>query len=298
MNEQIQFLGNLFTTPLRTEMPKTPADYGLDYDDVTFATADGVNLKAWYIPAEGSNKLILMAHPMMCTRYGYVPPEAMMNLLPLPVEFLNTVKQLNKAGYSVLFMDFRNHGKSDDGNNGVCGIGHFEYLDVIAMKQYVDKHEKLSGMKKAFLSECMGANATIKAMIEKPELFEDIKALISVQAFSSDIGLSQVIRLQFPDADEAELMAAVDKYMIENKGLSLYDASPKKYVKDLKVPVMYVKLKNEMLTRPEDTQELYDNTTSEKELLWLDEEQPRFYAYNYFGLHPEKMLEFFNKYIN
>ncbi len=298
MNEQIQFLGNLFTTPYRTDMPQNPADLQMDYEDVTIIAPDGVKLKAWYIPSDNSNKLILMTHPMMCTRYGYVPPESLMNLLPLPVKFLPVVKHLNDAGYNVLFMDFRNHGMSESGSNGVCGIGHFESQDVIGLMQYVKNNERLNGMSKAFLSHCMGANATIKAISEQPELFEDIKAMISVQALSADVALRQLIKMQMPDAKEENVLNEVDAYMKENKGMSLYDASPRQYVKDIKVPVLYVQVKKDILTSPTDTQEFYDKTNAEKELFWIMDDETRFFGYNYFGIHPEKMLEFFSKHVN
>jgi hypothetical protein len=35
----------------------------------------------------------------------------------------------------------------------------------------------------------------------------------------------------------------------------------------------------------------------EKELLWIEESNQRFYAYNHFGQHREKLLGWFAKYI-
>ena len=35
----------------------------------------------------------------------------------------------------------------------------------------------------------------------------------------------------------------------------------------------------------------------EKEMYWLEETKHRFDGYNWFGDHPEKMLECFNKYL-
>ena len=287
----------MFTTPFRTDMPRNPSDDGLDYEDVSFPSADGVELKAWYVPSGQSEKLILMTHPMMCTRYGYVPPEALKNLLPLPVEFLPVIRHLHDAGYNVLFMDFRNHGESAEGSGGVCGIGHFESQDVIGMMRYVKAHDRLKSMTKAFLSHCMGANATIKAMSEQPDLFNDIKALVSVQALSADVALKQVMKMQFPDLDEAGTLQEVDTFMKAQKGLSLYDASPRRYIPDLTVPVLYVQVKKDMLTSPSDTQEFYDKTTAEKELFWILDDATRFYGYNYFGIHPERMLNFFKKHL-
>ena len=35
----------------------------------------------------------------------------------------------------------------------------------------------------------------------------------------------------------------------------------------------------------------------EKELFWIEGSNQRFYAYNYFGQQPEKLIAFFNEYI-
>nr|BFF18235.1 hypothetical protein GCM10025730_17560 [Promicromonospora thailandica] len=48
---------------LRSPVLGTPADQGLAYEDVTFPSADGTPLEAWFIPREGSDKLIIANHP-------------------------------------------------------------------------------------------------------------------------------------------------------------------------------------------------------------------------------------------
>lgn len=35
----------------------------------------------------------------------------------------------------------------------------------------------------------------------------------------------------------------------------------------------------------------------EKELLWIEESNQRFYAYNYFGQHPERLVSWFDRYM-
>lgn len=34
-----------------------------------------------------------------------------------------------------------------------------------------------------------------------------------------------------------------------------------------------------------------------KELFWIDESNQRFYAYNYFGDHPEKLIAWFDQHL-
>ena len=47
--------------PMR-EISYTPAELGLDFEDVTFKTADGLPLNGWYIPAAGSEFTVLFCH--------------------------------------------------------------------------------------------------------------------------------------------------------------------------------------------------------------------------------------------
>ena len=54
-----------------TPILETPKDYGMDYEDVKFKAEDGVELAAWFIPAEGSDKLIICNHPATLSRYGF-----------------------------------------------------------------------------------------------------------------------------------------------------------------------------------------------------------------------------------
>jgi len=48
-----------FASPPRAPVFHSPSEHGLEYEDVTFLAADGVPLEAWFIPAPGSNKVII-----------------------------------------------------------------------------------------------------------------------------------------------------------------------------------------------------------------------------------------------
>jgi uncharacterized protein len=57
-----------FAYSFRAPILKTPGDYGLVFEDVTFASKDGVPLEAWFIPCSGSTKLIIANHPRWFNR--------------------------------------------------------------------------------------------------------------------------------------------------------------------------------------------------------------------------------------
>ena len=55
----------------RTPILRRPSDYGMAYEDVFFPAMDGVMLDGWFIPVEGSNKLVIVNHFIGANRYGY-----------------------------------------------------------------------------------------------------------------------------------------------------------------------------------------------------------------------------------
>jgi alpha-beta hydrolase superfamily lysophospholipase len=73
--------------------------------------------------------------------------------------------------------------------------------------------------------------------------------------------------------------------------------SPRPFVKDIAVPVLYVQGKYDNWTDVSDIQTFYDKTHGTKELLWLEEKMSRPESYNYFGKHPEKMIAFLQKHL-
>ena len=89
---------------------------------------------------------------------------------------------------------------------------------------------------------------------------------------------------------------AVSKKVLKYTGHSLEEMSPKNFIKDIQVPVLYVQVKTDPWTRPEDVQGFYDRTTAPKELLWIEGEE-RFDGYNYFGEQPEALVDFLNNFM-
>lgn len=68
--------------------------------------------------------------------------------------------------------------------------------------------------------------------------------------------------------------------------------SPMAFLRDLRVPGLYMQVREDVLTTPEDVQAIHDQTPTRSELLWIEGPLNRFDGYNYFGTHPERMLAF------
>ncbi len=124
----------------------TPGDYGLEYENFTVTTADGVELKGWIIPGHKPIVFIVMHGYTSCK--GYRP-------------LLDLQAALAERGYTVVAFDFRGHGES----GGTTTIGPLESeFDVPAVLSYV--RERYPDSRIVLLGYSMGAVAAIMAGAE------------------------------------------------------------------------------------------------------------------------------------
>src|SRR5258708_4847647 len=61
------------THPIRRRIKGDPGDLGLDFEDVQFASADGLPLSGWFIPAGRAESTVILCHRF---------PNNMSDLLP------------------------------------------------------------------------------------------------------------------------------------------------------------------------------------------------------------------------
>ena len=292
--------------PERLDNPKTPKDYGMDYRDVEFVTADNLRLSAWEIHApQASNKTIIINHPLTTTRFG-----SLKGLDGVSAEFLPMVKHLHDNGYNVVMYDHRGQGDSDGGlgktmrgNEAPVGVGVTEWQDVVASLRYVLAHPEFGDDQIAFFSQCMGANATFLAWQKEPELFSSpqIKALVANQPTISYKMTKRLIEF----ALGFDLVDKVLEAQRETYGIGFAESD--KYVSSLTVPVLYAQVEKDKYTYNEeiaqnDIQDIIDATLTEHDVIWIGPDQDipygtgqRFDAYTYFNAHPEAMLKFLDK---
>ncbi len=290
-------------SPKRLSNPKTPLDYGMPFKDVDITTPDGIRLSAWDIPAPGaSRKTIIMNHALSTTRYGSVD-----GLDGVPVEYLPMVRHLHDAGYNVVMYDHRGQGDSDGGTHKTMigreapvGVGATEWQDVIGSLQYVKNHPNHADDQIAFLSQCMGANATFHAWSQDPAFATDpmIKSLVAIQPpISYNMNKRFIIAKTGMDIVDAVLEAQREQY-----GFGFAD--PLTDVKRLTVPVLFLQVEADQYTFDvetgvNDVQQIYDATPTEKDIIWVREtgNKPhgtgmRFDGYGYFNRYPEELLTF------
>lgn len=283
----------------RQPIPKNPKNYGMNFENIEFRTSDGVKIKGWLIPGS-LKKLVVMTHVGGLTKYGStVKYKDLTKLYNKEIEFLLTARHLHEKGYWVLMFDFRNHGESDaDPNRGIAGVGLEEYQDVVAAMDYILRRNELKDMSVGFVSFCMGANSTIIAMSKVPKAFKNVKCLFAVQPISMEVFIRNYARQLLTSVGARLLLPMVKQFIVWRGAHPLGEMSPREYVKDLKVPTIYVQARNDPWAEMSDIQAFYEGTPDNpKDFFWIENTAHRFESYSYFQDKPEKMLGWIGKWV-
>lgn len=284
----IRQMADFFEKVERNPVTRTPAEVGLDFENVEFKSLDGVNLSGWYIHAENNEKVVVFNHFLIGNKAGAAPNKDWGNI---GVDFMPIYKHLVDAGYDVFTYDLRNHGESDVHNNGHLGLTHVEYQDSVASVRYAKEH--FPGKKLYLYSQCYGAVATMRAMEKHPEEFEGISAFVNLQPLSADAFVSGVCR-KFGLEHESNIVKFSNRLKkktgYEVDQLRVPDLAP-----SVNIPTMLVQVRNDWRTTSEDLEKIYEDFgTSDKKLLWIENEDERLEGYNYFAKNPKELIQWLN----
>ncbi len=252
------------TRVLRTPIVRTPETLKLGYQEITFASTDGVRLEGWYIPGR-SDRLVVCTHPAHGNRYGL--PAHLKDYVYLggrELSFLPLYRALHDAGYGVLCFDLRNHGKSGGDEDGNQRYGLFEHRDVLGALRYLRERHDTQHMKVTLLGAGLGANASLIAAAR-----EDVRALIALQPGSTRPLIERI-------AKRTELVHRIELFeqAIHARTWHTLDAlSPLPSASALRVPTLTVQQRCDWQPQLRDAQALHDAlATPQKELLWADGE--------------------------
>lgn len=188
----IVFLGvgavaaNLLTLPQRVfDSSLNPGRYGLEYEDIRFpARGDELRIAAWYVPSEEKQRAVILVHGRDNSRSnGFVD------------QFASLANVLHESGYSVLLIDLRGHGESDDAR---YTFGVKERQDVLGAVDWLQARGYPPG-KIGVLGYSLGAASVIGAAAEEKDIgaiwidsaFADVNPVIE-GAWEVDSGLPQL----------------------------------------------------------------------------------------------------------
>ena len=146
------------------EVPYTPGELGLDFEQVDFETADDLKLTGWYVPAENAELTILFCHGnggnmMHC---------------------LDSINFFYNLGLNCFVFDYRGYGNSE---GKPCEEG--TYLDAAAAYDWLTREKKISSDKIIIFGRSLGGSIAAYLAGNVPA-----KALVVESTFTSyiDIG--------------------------------------------------------------------------------------------------------------
>lgn len=122
---------------------RTPADVGLEFDDVELRTADGVRLSGWYVPSTNGAAVVL-AHGAGSTRSAV----------------LDHAVVLARNGYGVLLFDSRGHG---DSGGRAMDFGWYGDEDVGAAVDFLAGRSDVEAGRIAAIGMSMGGEEILGA---------------------------------------------------------------------------------------------------------------------------------------
>ena len=103
--------------PPRFRSQRTPAEYNIPYENVSFKTSDGITIKGWLIKSKKANSTVIVGH-------GY----------PFDKGNILTVGRFLYPDFNLLFYDHRYFGES---SGLVSTVGIKEVEDVKAAIEFV-----------------------------------------------------------------------------------------------------------------------------------------------------------------
>jgi len=180
------FAATKFSKPVRNFNPDlNPGAKGLDFEEVRYpARNDGLEIAAWYIPSDDNDKAIILVHGRDNSRTN--------GFCDLFVDFAS---DLNKAGFSVMMIDLRGHGQSEDSR---FYFGLKEYQDILGAVDWLEARGYQPG-KIGVLGYSLGGGSVVYAAAEDEDIgaiwldstYADIGTVVK-HAWVSATGLPQV----------------------------------------------------------------------------------------------------------
>ena len=122
---------------------RTQADRGIAFDDVTFTSADGVRLSAWYVPSRNGAAVVL--------RHGATSTRS---------DALDEAVVLAGHGYGVLATDARGHG---DSGGAAMDWGWYGDLDTAAAVTYLSQRPEVDADRIGVVGLSMGGEEALGA---------------------------------------------------------------------------------------------------------------------------------------
>lgn len=287
------YFARLMVNPPRAKQWRTPDDEGWQYENVYFEASDGVPISSWFIPATGDSPCpaVVIVHGWTWNRLGSAE-DRVLSRIPgsSPVDLLVPARALRDAGYHLLMVDLRNHGRS--GSSPTVTFGPDEANDLLGAVSHLRSREDVDADRIGVLGYSMGANAVMFACAKT----KDIKAAIAVQPLRPTSFAHRMAESLLGPLGGVALNVA--RRVHYNAGGPLWETADPAIVADLVSPtaMMYVQGEGDPWGDVPNVRRFYE-LAKEPKILKLVPSIDRFGCYSYLGQHPEVMLEFFQEHL-
>ncbi len=152
------------------QLPITPADAGLRFEDVNFTANDGTALHGWWLPATNPRGTVVFAHGNAANIANHLP----------------SVYWLPAAGYNVFTFDYRGYGRSL-GEPSVSGL----IADLSAAVNWAGEREGVNSKRIAVLGQSLGGAIAAVYLAEQPVEKRRVRAIVIDSAFASYRAIAQ-----------------------------------------------------------------------------------------------------------
>jgi pimeloyl-ACP methyl ester carboxylesterase len=231
----------------RVPIGSNPADFGLEYADVSFPSRDGLTLRGWWLEGGDANPTIVVVHGSEGNRAD--PAERMLGI----------AKDLVSHGYNVLMFDMRGHGESGGEH---ISAGLHEKNDLLGAIDYVRGRgiENKIGV----LGFSMGAAVCLMAAPES----EEIDAVVADAAYADIVS---IIESEFAErSDLPGFFIPIILSMTRNiHDVDFTAIKPEEAVKETSVPVFIVHGEQDEMIPVEHAYRLKEASQNPDSRLWI-----------------------------
>jgi uncharacterized protein len=261
--------------PPKYNEKRTPADLGINYENVEFKTSDGLTLKGWFIPSKNkdSKAVVIVGH-------GY--PFSKSNVLGF-APFLH-------GEYNLFFIDFRYFGESE---GKYTTVGWKEQEDMKAAIKYLKTR---NGIDKDKIG-AMGFSLSASTMLLTKS--SDIKAIIADSPYASLDRMTKESYRIFPGFTKmpfAWMTKLLAKIFL---GLNVSDVSPEKSIKNLDTPVLLIHGDRDSQISVENSKLIYDSSNKDITELWIVKGADHGQSYALSGNeYEQRILGFFDEHLS
>ena len=245
---------------------QTPKDFDIDFEEVSIPTVSNKKLFGWLLPVENSNKTLIILH-------GWGGNAEMM--LPIALPFY-------QAGYNILLIDSRSHGKSD--SDTFSSLPRFAE-DTDKAIDWLKKNHPKRCEKTALLGHSVGAGAVLFSASKR----NDVDAIISISAFAHAQWMMQryLARFHLPQF----LINLILNYVQWLIGLRFADFAPLSTVCSINTPVLIVHGKEDTVIPIEDARAILKHCP-ESHLTLLEVDDAGHESVDKFEEHSDKLVAF------